>query len=191
MDERCPAIWKLSPCGKYSCVCGWKFEYEDCEEHMKSDFPGFMECGIRYNESEMYDCICGKTNIPTRNSAYMHYSDNGMNCMKRAMNKMRFYCDTCHLYFDCFAKLRRHEYTKKHEEMKYEERPTSLHCEICDITCKGQKQMIAHLKTKKHQRNETGTNVNYCAICNIHCKGEKEMVRHVNTKKHKKNESTY
>jgi hypothetical protein len=47
--------------------------------------------------------------------------------------------------------MKAHLETAKHKQI-LEHGKIDLRCEICDITCRGQKQMLAHLETKKHKK---------------------------------------
>jgi hypothetical protein len=151
-----PIGWRLDDKCRYTCVCN-HFRTENLEEissHM-SEFEGYCLRGLRCMNEDKFQCICGeeflekKNDRSTRWQAYEHVCEQIEGTIQKCINRFRNKCEKCNLQLDSPSALKLHLTTKSHLNF---ENKVDLHCRVCDIHYRGQKEMIAHLKTKKHSK---------------------------------------
>lgn len=182
----------------YFCGCDKEFDnIDDAICHYESgDIDGYCENGIRRNyvdsdvKKDTFECVCGKK------GDWYDISENHHNilkriCMTERRRKENSYCKSCNLQCESVKNYEIHCMTEKHRRNAKGHTILSLNCDVCNIKCRGQIEMIAHLKTKKHlARLEAPPLELECKLCNIKCLSQKQIKAHLETKKHKKNEST-
>lgn len=154
-----PLGWTITAKGNYLCMCK-QFKTDnlsDVKTHM-SEFEGFCSRGLRCISNDKFECICGEQFIEKvgwktpeyQSSEHICIQMEGLIkvCIKRYRNK----CQKCNLQLDSPAALKLHYTTKSH--VNFEDK-VDLHCKVCDIHYRGQKEMKTHLLTKKHNRKSS------------------------------------
>ena len=152
-----PKGWKLDSMCRYTCMCG-TFRTEDIAEtksHMSTEFEGFCVRGLKYIDENKYVCICGDTFTEpegwktTQYLAYEHVCKQIEKVEKVCINQFRNKCQKCNKQLDSPQALRIHCKSKSHINFEHK---VDLHCKICDIHYRGQKEMLTHLETNKHKK---------------------------------------
>lgn len=152
-----PLGWRLDAKCRYVCMCD-QFRTEDIHKvssHMSTEFEGYCIRGLKCIEDGKYKCICGeqffepKQGRSTQTQACFHVYDQTEKKIQVCVNKFRNKCQKCNLQLDSPSALKLHILTKSHLNF---ETKVDLHCKICDIRYRGQKEMLTHLKTKKHTK---------------------------------------
>ena len=151
-----PNGWTITAKGNYLCMC-YQFKTDnlkDIDSH-KSEFEGYCIRGLKCIAEDKFVCICGDEFLEpnggrsTRTQAFHHVCDQMEGKEKKCINRFRAKCQKCDLQLDSPAALKTHLLSKSHINF---ESKVDLHCKVCDIHYRGQKEMLAHLKTTKHMK---------------------------------------
>jgi hypothetical protein len=171
--------------GWHICGCGKAATLSTIPEHMRKDFEGYCEVGIRRGKKSLYQCICG-TEFATQEDCEKHILKVDGRCLDAALKYKSVNCGICDIMCGTPAGLKRHLETRHHKEKVNPTYP-SLECKTCNITCSSYANMETHLATKKHKRLSEEPSLNLeCSVCNIKCLSQAQMKKHLETKKHMK-----
>ena len=130
-------------------------DFQDTSSHMSTEFEGFCVRGLKCIDENKYVCICGEAFLEnkgwktTQFLAYEHVCDQMEKKIQVCVNRFRNKCQKCDKQLDSPHALRIHCQSKSHINF---EQKVDLHCKVCDIHYRGQKEMLTHLETNKHKK---------------------------------------
>ena len=97
-------------------------------------------------------------------------------------SNIKVYCSTCEIFLQDWNDINNHshELTFKQQPMTAKMQQNSYQCEICNLKCFNNKNLLEHKKFKHksldyQQQQQQSTQ---CSICNRECCNEKNLIEH-------------
>jgi hypothetical protein len=88
-------------------------------------------------------------------------------------SNIQVFCSTCNIFLCDWNEINNHTH-----ELTFKQRPSQLsyQCEICDLKCYNNRNLLEHKKFKHHQQQQHKST--QCSICNRECYNEKNLIEH-------------